>query len=110
MKLKSLQRFILVAAGVCTVAVILLSHSFYQADLTKAKAGKSKDKKEVTIHAPSDVTAQGQSVELNQQQQSSLLEEISDSSNKNEKLVFVQKTTIKFLKTLFRVIISPNAP
>ncbi|MGC4021830.1 MAG: hypothetical protein QM734_07730 [Cyclobacteriaceae bacterium] len=110
MKIKSLQRFILVAAGICTVAVILLSHSFYQsADIAKAKSEKAKDKKEVSIHAPSDVTTQSHSVELNEHQPA-VVEDISSPKAQNETLVFIEKTTIKFFKTLFRAIISPNAP
>ncbi len=108
MKTKSFQRAILLASGICAVLVILLSQSFYQVSGQVSKA-KSKDKKEVTIQAPSDVAAQGQSVELNQQQPS-LLEELILSDKKQEVVVFIQKTTIDFFKTLFQVIISPNAP
>ena len=109
MKTKSLQRAILLATGICAVLVILLSQSFYKTGQSLAKAEKAKDKKEVTIQAPSDVAAQGQAVELNDQQPS-LLEELILSDKKQETVVFVQKTTINFFRTLFRVIISPNAP
>jgi hypothetical protein len=112
MKSKSLQRALLLASGLCAVLVILLSQSFYQTSSlpAKSKAGKASDKQEVAIHAPSDVAAQGQAVELNEQQQPSLLEEIISSDDKNEKAVFIQKIATNFFKTLFRVIISPNAP
>jgi len=76
----------------------------------QALKSKSKDKKEVAIHAPSDVAAQGQAVELNHQQQPSLLEELILSDKKEQTVVFIQKTALDFFKTLFRVIISPNAP
>ncbi|HCW07040.1 MAG TPA: hypothetical protein DGG95_06715 [Cytophagales bacterium] len=111
MKTKSLQRAILLASGICAVMVILLSQSFYQSaeQSLKFKTEKSKDQKEVAIHAPSDVTAQGQSVELNTVQPP-LQEELVLSDNKNDVLVFVKKTTLNFFKTLFRVFISPNAP
>jgi len=108
MKTKSLQRIILLASGICAVVVILLSQSFYQVS-GQALKSKAKDKKEVTIQAPSDVAAQGQAVQLDHQQPS-LLEELILSDKKQETVVFIQKTTINFLKTLFRVIISPNAP
>lgn len=108
MKTKSLQRIILLASGICAVVVILLSQSFYQVS-GQALKSKSKDKKEITIHAPSDVAAQGQAVELNHQQPS-LLEELILSDKKEETVVFIQKTALNFFKTLFRVIISPNAP
>src|ERR1041385_8864981 len=99
MKTKSLQRIILLASGICAVVVILLSQSFYQVSGQALKT-KSKDKKEVAIHAPSDMAAQGQAVELNHQQPS-LLEELILSDKKQETVVFIQKTTINFLKTLF---------
>jgi hypothetical protein len=108
MKTKSLQRIILLASGICAVVVILLSQSFYQVSGQTLNT-KAKDKKEVTIQAPSDVAAQGQAVQLDHQQPS-LLEELILSDKKQETVVFIQKTTINFLKTLFRVIISPNAP
>lgn len=111
MKSKSLQRTLLLAAGLCAVIVILLSQSFYQASNipAKVKAEKASNAKEVVIHAPSDVAAQGQSVELNNSQPS-VAEELVLADSKNEKAVFIQKIATNFFKTLFRVIISPNAP
>jgi hypothetical protein len=109
MKTKSLQRTFLLASGICAVLVILLSHSFFQNSSLALKAKADKDKKEVTIHAPSDVASQGHSVELNEQQPSHV-QEIILGDEKNDVVVFIQKTTVNFFKTLFRVIISPNAP
>ena len=111
MKSKSLQRTLLLAAGLCAVVVILLSQSFYQTGSisSKIKTEKAPDAKEVAIHAPSDVAAQGQSVELTHSQ-TPVAEELILSDDKNEKAVFVHKVATKFFKTLFRVIISPNAP
>lgn len=109
MKTKSLQRAFLLASGICAVLVILLSHSFYQNSHVALKAKAEKDKKEVAIHAPSDVASQGHSVELNEQQPSHV-QEIILSDKKNDVVVFIEKTTVNFFKTLFRVIISPNAP
>ncbi|MBI1770596.1 MAG: hypothetical protein HY015_01380 [Bacteroidetes bacterium] len=113
MKTKSLHRAILLASGICAVLVILLSQSFYQPSgvALKSKTEKSGQaaKKEVIIHAPSDVTSQGQSVELSHQQPS-LLERLILNDKKKEVVVFIRKTTLNFFRTLFRVIISPNAP
>jgi hypothetical protein len=109
MKNKSLQRSFLLASGICAVLVILLSQSFYQNSHVVLKTKAEKDKKEVAIHAPSDVASQGHSVELNEQQPSHV-QEIILSDEKNETVVFIQKTSVNFFKTLFRVIISPNAP
>ncbi len=110
MKSKSFQRVLLLASGFSAVLVILLSQSFYQVASVpvKSKAEKS-GKTEVAIHAPSDVAAQGQAVELNHTQPS-VLEGLVLGDGKNEKAVFIQKIATKFFKTLFRVIISPNAP
>src|SRR5258706_13057642 len=119
MKTKSLQRAILLASGICAVLVILVSQSFYQTSSVafKAKTEKSKDlptgqagKKEVMIHAPADVASQGHSVELNEQQPSHVEEELVLSDKKNKIVVYLRKTTLNFFKTLFPVIISPNAP
>ena len=109
MKNKSLQRAFLLASGICAVLVILLSHSFYQNSNIALKTEKAKGQKEISIHAPSDVASQGHSIELNEQQPSQV-QEIILSDEKNDIIVFVQKTTVNFFKTLFRVIISPNAP
>ncbi len=112
MKTKSLQRAILLASGICAVLVILISQSFYQTSsaVLKSKTEKSKETKEVTIHAPADVASQGHSVELNEQQPSHVEEELVLSDKKNQIVVYLRKTTLNFFKTLFRVIISPNAP
>ncbi len=110
MKSKSLQRSFLLASGLCAVAVILLSQVFYTGNpSTKGKTEKSKDKSAVVIQAPSDMAAQGQVVELIHSQVATV-EELHLSSNKNERIVFIQKVATDFFKTLFRVIISPNAP
>jgi len=102
---------LLLASGFCAVLVILLSQSFYQTGTlpAKTKAEKASEKKEVAIHAPSDVAAQGQAVELNHSQPP-ILEKLILADDKNEKAVFIQKIATKFFRTLFRVIISPNAP
>jgi hypothetical protein len=111
MKSKSLQRALLLASGFCAVLVILLSQSFYQTNLqaSKIKADKASDKKEVAIHAPADVAAQGQSVELHPSQPSVIAKLVLED-DKSGNGVFIQKIANNFFKTLFRVIISPNAP
>lgn len=111
MKSKSLQRVLLLASGFCAVLVILLSQSFYQTRSlpAKAKTEKASDKKEVAIHAPSDVAAQGQSVALSHSQPS-VAERLVLANDKNQKAIFIEKITSNFFNTLFRVIISPNAP
>ncbi len=112
MKSKSFQRVLLLASGLCAVVVIfafavLLSGCFCSRKI--AKNEKSSEKKEVAIHAPSDVASQGQAFELNPTQPS-VVEELVLPDSKNENAVFIQKIATNFFKTLFRVIISPNAP
>lgn len=110
MKRKMLQRTLLLASGICAVLVILLSQSFYEgATLPKAKSEKAKDKTEVVVHAPSDVAAQGQVVELDHSQPA-VAEAVILENNGNTKAVFVRKVATQFFKTLFRAFISPNAP
>lgn len=110
MKSKSLQRVLLLASGLCAVLVILLSQSFYNgSSLPVKKAEKAPDQKEVTIHAPSDVAVQGQSVALDHSQPL-VAENLPLADDHHEKAAFVQKIATNFFKTLFRVIISPNAP
>jgi len=110
MEIKSLQRAFLLFTGVAAVMVILLSQAVYTTGAAaKAKPEKSKDKKEVTIQAPSDVAAQGQAVDLSTTQPA-MLKEITRDENQHRPIVFVQKIATDFFKTLFRVIISPNAP
>ncbi|MBS1487576.1 MAG: hypothetical protein JST43_08290 [Bacteroidetes bacterium] len=110
MKTKSLQRVFLLAIGLCAVLVILLSHSLYQnSDQAAQQPKKNKDKSEVTIQAPTEVASQGQTGIVNDQDAVVVKELVSDE-HKNEIIVFIEKNTIRFFKTLFRVIISPNAP
>lgn len=110
MKSKSLQRALLLASGLCAVAVILLSQVFYTANPSaKGKTEKSKDESAVVIQAPSDMAAQGQAVEISHSQVATV-EELHLADNKNESAVFIQRVATDFFKTLFRVIISPNAP
>ncbi len=110
MESKTLQHAFLLASGICAVVVILLSQAFYTNSYSsKIKTEKAKDKTEVTIHAPSDLAAQGSAVELDHSQ-TEIVKEPVLSNDKNEKAVFIQKIASNFFKTLFRVIISPNAP
>jgi hypothetical protein len=111
MKSKSFQRALLLVSGFCAVLVILLSQSFYQTTSVpaKSKTEKASGKTEIAIHAPADVAAQGQAVELNHAQPP-VLEKLILADDKNEKAVFIQKIATNFFRTLFRVIISPNAP
>lgn len=99
---------ILLAVGICAVAVILLSHSFYQDQKIATKTTK-KGKTEVTIQAPSDVTSQGQ-IGVVPDQHPSVVKEIVTDERKDNAVIFVRKSVANFFRTLFRVVIAPNAP
>jgi hypothetical protein len=107
MNLKSTYRILTLIAGVCTVAVILLSKVVAGPDVVKEK--DSKDKTEVTIHAPSDVASQSTSVEAPASEQT-LITTLQQDDNQEGKFTLVKKTFTSLFKTLFRVVISPNAP
>ncbi|MBS1558974.1 MAG: hypothetical protein JST69_09640 [Bacteroidetes bacterium] len=109
MKAKPIYRTLLLAIGLCAVLVILLSHSFYKESHQAAPSEKSKDKTEVSIQTPSEVTPQGQ-IGIVNDQNAAVVKELVTDEHKNETFAFVRKSVIGFLKTLFRVIISPNAP
>lgn len=108
MNLKSIYRILTVIAGVCTVAVILLA-KVVPTNSEIAKEKDSKDKTEVTIHAPSDVASQSTSVDAPQSEQT-LIATLQQDENQEGKFTIVKNTFTSLFKTLFRVIISPNAP
>jgi hypothetical protein len=108
MNLKSIYRILTLIAGVCTVAVILLS-KVVPASSSVAKEKDSKDKTEVTIHAPSDVASQSTSVDVPASEQT-LIATLQQDENQEGKFALVKTTFTTLFKTLFRVIISPNAP
>ncbi len=108
MNLKSIYRILTLIAGVCTVAVILLS-KVVPAGAEIAKEKGSKDKTEVTIHAPSDVASQSTSVAA-PASEPTLITTLEQDDNQEGKFTLVKKTFTSLFKTLFRVIISPNAP
>lgn len=108
MNLKSIYRILTLIIGVCTVAVILLSKVVpTNSDIAKEK--DSKDKTEVTIHAPSDVAAQSSSLDV-PQHQPGLITTLKLDEKREGIFTEVKKTFASLFKTLFRVIISPNAP
>jgi LAS superfamily LD-carboxypeptidase LdcB len=108
MNIKSLYRFFILFVGICTVAVILLSKAFYPATET-TKEKDSKAKTEVAIHAPSDVASQSNSVDVTQHHPA-LITTLQQDETREGKFTVVTKTFTTLFKTLFRVIISPNAP
>jgi hypothetical protein len=108
MNIKSLYRIFILFVGICTVAVIVLAKAIDQPSEIK----KDKDaptSKEVTIHAPSDVASQSNSVDVNQHQPGVITTFQLDEKREGT-YTFITKTFTSIFKTLFRVVISPNAP
>jgi len=111
MKKKTLSRIFMIAAGVLAAVIIVFSQTYHnQTELAHKKDSDSKAKSEkAVISAPSDAVTSNSLLKLNDNpepatQQSFSITEIK-SFVKVEKHVFVN-----FFRTLFRVIISPNAP
>ena len=114
MTYKTLKRGFLIVIGILSVAIIVLTQSFYQpveTHVKKANSERSADKNEnnVTISAPSDVVPHGNAVALNQSTPS-LAEKISGIEKPATTTLVIKKAFVTFFKTLFRVIIAPNAP
>lgn len=108
MNIKSLYRVFILLVGICTVAVIVLSKAIYPAsEVVKEKDAKAKT--EIAIHAPSDVASQSNSVAVSEHQPG-LVTTLQLNEKREEKFSVVTKTVTTLFKTLFRVIISPNAP
>ena len=109
MKSKLFQRLAMLVAGLVAAMVILLSQSFYEGKIhAKAKSGQAE--KEVTfISAPSDLVPGSATIQLNDNTPALisviLLPEI--------KTIFepvVKLFPSRFFKTLFRTVISAQAP
>ena len=101
-------------AGILSVAVIVLTQSFYDSTETSQKKAATEQTPEqnthaVTISAPSDMVPHGNAVAVNHQQPS-VLEKFSRIEKPKRTSVIIKNTVVTFFKTLFRVIIAPNAP
>lgn len=100
-------------AGILSVVVIVLTQSFYQPSESFQKKAKTEqadqNSKEVSIHAPSDMVPHGNTVAVNESTPS-IAERVGSTDEPKKAVVVVKKVFITFFKTLFRVIIAPNAP
>ncbi len=100
-------------AGILSVAVIVLTQSFYQPSQSFQKKAKTEQadqtSKEVFINAPSDMVPHGNTVAVNEHSPS-LAEKISGPAEPKKTVVVAKKILVNFFKTLFQVFIAPNAP
>lgn len=108
MNIKSIYRIFILFVGVCTVAVILLSKAIDPVSETLKKKD-SKSTTEVAIHAPSDVASQSNTVDINEHHPA-VVSTLQLDEKTEGPFAVVTKTVTNLLKTLFRVIIAPNAP
>jgi hypothetical protein len=112
---KQLSRTILMITGITTVIVILLSQSFFHPAPVKTSLAKPKSEQKanhsgatVIVNAPSDVVPSS-TMQLDENAPAQLK---SLPSHQRPRKVFFSDIRIftSFLQTLFRTLISPNAP
>jgi hypothetical protein len=111
---KALKRRFLMIAGILSVVIIVLTQSYFQPTESlqkKAKTEQSTEEQEnqTFINAPSDMVPHGNAVAVSDSP-ASVPEKTSNPNESNKSSVVVKKVLVTFFKTLFRVIISPNAP
>lgn len=114
---KAFSKNLMLATGILAALVILLSQAFQQdarSFLSKIKVEKSEKpagaEKKVVMASPSDAVVSNQAAEVGDTNPTLIREIILDADSVSERPV-VDKTIIaSFFKTLFRTIISPQAP
>ncbi|NOT74623.1 MAG: hypothetical protein HOP08_06820 [Cyclobacteriaceae bacterium] len=121
MKRKAFLRNLMLTGGILAAVIILFSQTFQaetrqfmsriEASHAKKNAEKSREgEKKVVIAAPADAVTPGVAAEM-EDNNPSLIREIFYSDNGELKLSTVSKKLVTdFFKTLFRVVISPQAP
>ncbi len=101
-------------AGILSVAVIVLTQSFYQPaessySLAETKQTPEQANNDVIIVAPSDMVPHGNTVAVSENS-SSITEKIATNNKPESTSIVIKKVFVSFFKTLFRVLIAPNAP
>ncbi len=112
MSKKGLKKGFLLLVGILSVVVIVLTQSFYKPvsdEKAKAKTEQSDSKDQATIHAPSDVVANGNTLAVNNNE--ALVPQQTVVSEETKKVItIVRQGLFKFFRILFRTTIAPNAP
>jgi starvation-inducible outer membrane lipoprotein len=111
---KRVYRSILMVVGLLAATVIVLSHVFKAPEELAAKKPATEqsadsDSKTV-ISAPTEAVMQGTAVQVDEQAPQTLLEVLAEPQSNTGFVPVAKELFSSFLKTLFRVIISPNAP
>jgi len=110
---KSIYRGFLIAAGLLAALVIILSHS-QSLDVKEAKKSATEQPAEsdkgVILTAPTDAVPQGSIVRVDEQVPVSVLEILGEPQRLQNFVPRTEKILSGLFKTLFRVLIAPNAP
>ena len=117
MRNKDFSKKLMLVAGILAAVIILFSQAFQKETcqlLSKIKSQKTEKtaeaEKKVIMATPVDAVTSGITVEV-EDANASLIREIVHDENTTSKQAIVGKTLVtNFFKTLFRVVISPQAP
>ena len=118
--MKSLFRhkILTLLAGIATAGVIIFSQLFYfqaanycqeKAETEQHKHDQKKDGAETYISIPSSTISSSSHIEITQDL-SFVLEILFERESKEEEVTSISVPVNRFFQTLFRFIISPNAP
>lgn len=114
---KTFSKNLILATGILAALVILLSQAFQQdarTFLSKIKTDQSEKpagaEKKVVIATPSDAVVASQAGEVGDTKPALIREIILDADSVSERPVVPKTIIASFFKTLFRTIISPQAP
>ena len=109
MRKRTILRGIMLAAGIVAVCAILLSPSFSHVKFKEqVKKEQSSDKDTLLIPAPADAIP-GSAVKLDEPSLP-LLSELPEPEKKVSHPIVRPDDVVRYLKVLFRTLISPNAP
>ena len=119
--MKSLFRhkILTLLAGIATAAVIIFSQLFYfqaanycqeKAETEQHDHDQKKDGTESYISIPSSSISSSSHIEITQDLSSFVLEILFEGDSKEEEVTRISLPVNRFFQTLFRFIISPNAP
>jgi len=111
---KRVYRSFLMVVGLLAATVIVLSHVYKVPEevapkKTTTEQAPESDSKPV-ISAPTEAVMQGAAVQVDEQAPQTLLEVLTEPQSQSGFAEVAEDVVSKFLKTLFRVIIAPNAP
>jgi hypothetical protein len=110
---KRVYRSVLLIVGLMAAIVITLSHVYKEpAHLygKKPATEQTEPQTETIISAPAEAITHGPAVQVDEQAPQTLLEVLAEPQASHGFVPQATALVSSFLRTLFRVIISPNAP